>query len=44
MRNVSAFWDQERGTKAQNICCELSLRGGKRHEREKAPRLQQPDE
>lgn len=31
--------DQEKGTKAKNICCELSLQG-KRVEREKAPRLQ----
>lgn len=41
-RNALALWDQEKGTKAQNICCELSLQR-KRAEREKAPRLQ-PDE
>lgn len=41
-RNVPAFWDQEKGTKATNICCALSLQR-KRAEREKAPRLQ-PDE
>ncbi len=25
LRNALAFWDQEKGTKARNICCELSL-------------------
>lgn len=38
----NALWDQETGTKAQNICCELSLQR-KRAERETAPRLR-PDE